>query len=599
MVTQTIRYSKWYRGQLIFSAAALVVFLLFFVWTFLGLTGMAGLRDLFSLLGAVLDLLVLFVFLLFLIMTVVTIYRMVGALYYRLYFSDTSLIVLSFSGPGRKSKEYPYADILRVKRGLVRGELIVETAGSPLRLTPFLYEGREKRLLAEFAKRLPPEKIEPDLENSLRKFKKYDAILYPLLIGLFAGIFIINFQSGGIGLIRPRIGWPDAVPWKLGTFYKALSVDEAGTAWFATTNVDTKSTRVGRADGGSTRVWDIPAAAFEGGDGAYDISGVTGNAEGDPVVFLESYMLSWNGAEWIDTPLPGEILNYLGYSVAGNALQYITSVGNLFTFYSCDLNRLECEAFSMPDAITAGGMTPWAYKGSAGGPAVAAAAKEGLIAFYQFRDGSWVQLGGELDLPIADFMAFTLDSHNALWVTKSMAQQNAWDRYTQGPLAFGRCDDAQGEWQWSSLDAFTGSFEQGVDYMEVDPRGRIWIAGHYRTADVGIGETAGVYTVGGGKAEEIIRYTDANSNFQTGISDCGLVQGPDGRMWSCDSGLVSLDSRAEKLPSPLPEWLSDLGNHKYRFIGLGVVCALELVYFAVLGILFVKRRASKSAAPNP
>jgi hypothetical protein len=505
-------------------------------------------------------------------------------------FKESSFQVWSFSWSGKKNAEYRYEDVLAVKRGQMRGGMDVVLSGStPLHLTPLMYEDKEKRFFSEFEMRLPSGKMEPDLKASILKYKKYDKIMLPIYFAMIAGV----------SLVKSKLGWPDVVPWNLGTNYRIISVQDNGAVWFATWILTSNDTRIGLMQGESAKYWELPAKAYPGSDSSFNILGVSGNAKGNPVVIFESYVLSWDGEEWENLSIPAGIMSYVGYSVSNYSLEFFSAEESGYLFWSCEINRVECRQLPVPDALNESNTHPIAYHGSASGPIVAVANPDGPVSFFRFQQGGWSMIGEPIAIPAKDLLAFAVSGDGTIWVTRDLSPSSSWDRSTKGPLAFGRWDGARKEWLWGALDAYPGSFQQRVEYMEVDSRGRIWIAGHFETNDIGIGGTASAYVIQGETAAEIVRYTDDNSNFQIGIGGCGLVQAPDGMLWSCDSGLISLDSSAEKLPTPIPAWLSDLGLHKYQMIGIGMVCGLEIVYFGVLGLLYLRRRKSDQAAGTP
>jgi hypothetical protein len=533
MTTVIIRYSKWQRFNL---AAAALIFAGLFVFTLTLLSDFSILPILF--------------FVLVLAMGVATFIqgvRAVNAILFRIEFLESVFRVSSFSWRGKKESNHPYADIRCVNRGLKRGEVIVEFDGStPLKLTPFLYEGKDKRLLSEFEKHLPAEKMEPGLAASLSRFKKYDKITYPLQIGFNVGLYLLCIQMVGVDLLRPRYGWPNEIPFKLGTFYKALSVDEQGAVWFATNNVDTDAVQIGRLFSGIVERWDVPADAFLDKDSGYGISAVIGNSEGFPVVYLRMYTLTWNGEEWKrdpHDPFP--------------------------------------ESPAVTDASSGSEIKPISYDRSAAGRFLAAGEVKGPITFYRYEDEKWNAVTGPLDLWKPFLLAWTVSDDGTIWVTKELIVDTLRQGYSPGPLAFGHWDAAAEEWRWSVTEAFPESFKQKISNMLIDPRGRVWIAGYYETADVRIGETAAAFAINGEKADLVVRYTDKNSNLQ----DSYIVQGPGGRLWSAGSTLVSLDASAEELPAPLPEWVAGLDDFKFQWIIIGIVLVMEAAYFIVLGIM--------------
>lgn len=582
MTTETIRFSKWQRISL--AASALIIFgaLIFSFYFIFDLSFLAFLS--------------IFVVLALAVGVVILGIRAINAFLFRIEFSESYFQVQSFLWRGKKVLEYHYSDVGLVKRGVSRGEVIVEFDGSePLRLTPFVYEGKEKRLIAEFEKHLPSEKMEPGLEIALSRFKKWDKITYPLLIGIQAGLYLIIGQIVGMDLARPYHGWQNTIPYKSGTFYKSLSVDDQGAVWFTTTNVDTNAVQIGRLSGGTTKRWNIPANAFSGNDNAYDILGVTGNSKGFPVAFLREYLIFWTGTEWKRKPISQKIYWHDGLTVSDDTLHFLDGSGGEYKYWSCPLEEDGCESVSIPKPLMGSDIRSVSSGGSEWKPVLAMGDSKGPITFYQYEGGKWNAVTGPLNLWEPFLLAWTISKDGTLWVTKELNVNTMRQGYSPGPLEFGHWDAAAGEWLWSATEAFPGSFQQEITSMTVDPRGRIWISGYYESADVNIGKTAAAFAIHGERAELVVRYTDKNSNFQ----DIGIVQGPDGRLWSAESSLVSLDAGAEKLPAPIPAWIADLDNLKISGILIGVVLTLEAAYFTIMGILYLKRKRFANPGVNP
>ncbi|MBN1438016.1 MAG: hypothetical protein JW929_01295 [Anaerolineales bacterium] len=591
----TLRFSKVQRGLMVFSALICAAMPVFFLWAVLAICGI-GLPGDLRLLPCGIAAVLVFLGLGFTFVAFLTAIRACNCHSFRLEFLESTFRIRSFTWRGKKESEYRYEDVLTAKRGTVRGELILEIAGSkPLRLTPFLYEGKEKRLLAELERRLPPGRMEPDLGNALTRFRKYDKLLYPVLIAILAGLLLNAGQSMAVDVLRQFGAWRNAVPWDLHTHYRTVSAQDTGDVWFADYTLASEDARIGVIRDGSAQYWNFPAAVFQDDDSSYDILGVWGDPGGNPAVIFESYVAIWDGAEWRTFALPGDVPRYLGYAVYKYSLVYLSAEQDGYRFWSCNLGSIHCDSLPIPDALAEADLQPVSFRGFPSGPVLAAGSGTKPVSFYRFAAGHWAAVGGPLPFSTRFFLGFTVSSEETLWVARDLDLAPGDMRYSSGPLAFGHWDAGAGEWQWSATAEFPGTFEQGVEGMEVDLQGRIWVVGHYRTADIGIGDTAAAYVVRGESAVEVVRYTDEDSNFQIGIGDCAMVQAPDGKLWTCDSGLVSLDAAAEELTPPLPAWLVELGLHKYQMILLGLICGLEVLYFLVVGIVYLKRRKAESA----
>ncbi|MBN1438015.1 MAG: hypothetical protein JW929_01290 [Anaerolineales bacterium] len=461
--------------------------------------------------------------------------------------------------------------------------MIVEAAKKlPLKLTPFVYEGREKRLLAQFEKRLP-EKIEPGLEQALLVFIKYDKLSYSLQIGMQVLLFSLVILLTGLDLVRPYFGWPNAVSHQWGTFYRAFSVDKHGAVWFVTKNVNSDAVQVGRLLDGSVDRWDIPSEALADDLEVYGTRAVFGNSTGNPVLLLDKAVLFWTGTEWLRKPIPGDFYWSRGISISEDVLRFIQYEDGIYQLRSCPFEAQGCDTLPVPEVIAAPGANLVFY----GGSLIVAGPEEGPITFYRNEDGRWDPVAGPLDLNENSLLAWTFSGDGTLWVLRGFSTGGHIRDYRLGPLAFGHWDAAANEWHWYAVNPFPEGLAQEIDGITVDPRGRIWIYGRYTTPKVSLGYAAAAYVVHDEFADLVVRYTDSNSNLQKG----GIVQGPDGRLWSADSALVSLDATTEDLPAPLPAWIADLDNTTVMFVLLGVLFVVEAAYFIVQAVM--KREEKK------
>jgi hypothetical protein len=595
MTPVTIRYSIMLRVQGVILCLVPAAAIVFFILISSHFTDLLSLPFPLSLLGIGMGLFMLVIVLVFLLGLGLLAIRAAQYLFFRMEFLENSFRIYSFSWSGKKVADYPFTDVLRVGRGPFRGTVDIQLAGAnPLRLTPLLYEAKGEKLFSELEQRFPPEKVERNLKDSVLNFKGWDFLTYPILIGMLAGVLLLAWQSAGLDIFRSNATWAYAAPRNFEFSYKAVSTEEDGTVWFGASSLFSKNAQISRLQDGSLQTWDVPLSAFASGDNAYDIIGVAGTADEKPAWITEKYFATWTGTEWARTPLPMEILNYLGFSIAGHSLQYVSAKGSEYRLISCDLTLRICHSLEAPGSLEKSGTYAMLYRGSASGPVVAAGTTKGPVSFLRFQEGTWSEIAGPLRIPAHTLMAFTVAGDGTLWVIKDLSGGPLDGGFTKGPLAFGRWDAAAGEWRWINMAAFAKSYEMDPENMEVDPLGRIWIAGHFRTKEILIGETASAYAINGGQAEEIVQYTDDNSNFQMGIGDCPMVQGANGTLWSCEIDLISLDAAAEKLPDPVVKSSVDVSALKYRMLGLGVVCLMELAYFAILAVIYLLRKKAQT-----
>ncbi|MEW5939047.1 MAG: hypothetical protein AB1750_05255, partial [Chloroflexota bacterium] len=69
---------------------------------------------------------------------------------------------------------------------------------------------------------------------------------------------------------------------------------------------------------------------------------------------------------------------------------------------------------------------------------------------------------------------------------------------------------------------------------------------------------------------------------------------PDGRIWTFDRKITSMDTSLENLPSPLPDWFANLD---WNIIRLGIAFAQIIfsIYLAIQTVLWQRPKKTKSS----
>jgi hypothetical protein len=171
---------------------------------------------------------------------------------------------------------------------------------------------------------------------------------------------------------------------------------------------------------------------------------------------------------------------------------------------------------------------------------------------------------------------YFLDDHNSLWVLSE-----------EDDKCFVQKIDLNGALLLTQLPTPQEAHgRRHYYYFMVDSAERLWTVPGFPLF------IAVFHPVWNNTAEEVMHYTEANSNFQTGISGRPALL-PDGTIWSMGRRLSRMDTNLTELPSPLPNWFAAWDWSLIR-IGVMVVQFLVSIIFYRLSVkppLFQKRTA--------
>jgi hypothetical protein len=204
--------------------------------------------------------------------------------------------------------------------------------------------------------------------------------------------------------------------------------------------------------------------------------------------------------------------------------------------------------------------------------------------FYRLQDDRWQELAGPSSgNPIKDF---AMDHNGRLWALNRPWRDDAW--------MIGQYDPGTASWAWSELEPAGDSLVREYHAIQVDARGRVWLAGTYQDVRLRARNFVTVFEpVPGAPARRIVEYDDDNSNYQGDISPGSLRLGPDGRIWTADDRLVWMDSTAPELPRPLPAWLASATSLRGRiFLTVGSVIILTPMM-----VFLIRQRRRQERAP--
>jgi hypothetical protein len=585
------RYKLWFR--------------LLFLFLFLVLLAMAGwMGSMVVPMAArhlepfMIDLVIVVVLVSLLVLLGIVLLGYVGFFYwtYRLEFGESRLQTRMIYHPFLRPFCCAYEDVVQIRRGMVRGLLeIVPRDGKPLQVGVRAFEEGGERLLDELSKRVDAERIAPDLGTSLWKYTWFDRLqLVFLVVILF--FQVVNFYLLiGHNFVLGSVAWKSAWGGVLFNSVETFALDSDGTPWIVAESGSVDDCRVHHITHSGTQTWDLPDDV-DGQLGCGFPRGVAQDGAGRPVVIYVDRLLHWDGEAWLREPFaPAEsgLSVYPGWVASRDSQVWGTAEtanGSESVLFGLDLSSGEWRVVPPPDSAVNDGLAmSYRFHQSADGSLLVLMTGENQVRLYLLRDGEWLEPGYPIFMPSpAGILDFATDSAGRIWLLLAVGS---------GKYALGRFDPETTAWDWGELESEQDLY-RFYRSMEVDERGRVWLAGlASRKQSAGVATFAGLILdvfelTADGQARRIVCYTTDNSNYQSGYSMNygGTHLGVDGRMWAAEDRLVWVDSTAHNLPDPLPDWIVAVTSGDARLILLSFSLVVLVMYAAVYALAQRARR---------
>ncbi len=495
---------------------------------------------------------------------------------YHLEFGDSHLRVRSIYHPFIHRFECSYDDIISIKRGAIRNYLVVvPREGKPLQLPVNSFEGGAERLLNELSERVNAEFIKADIAISLRQYNRFDRIIVLAIVLMLVGAAGFMYQVTGHDFIRVRVAWEPFGKSIRYTRVDTFSLDSDGSPWLFVHSVFRDSYQVQHFTDGDVQTWELSPSIGDllefGSPG-----GVARDDKGYPWVIYDDHFLHWTGETWQDTPFPVGRIRYgrFGLAISGPqvwAIALPTDDADAVIFNQ-DMASGESRTISAPDSAIQAGMDIRRIRLLADGSVMVLAKSDDQSALYALVDGRWQEPHYPIEMPpSAEVLDFAVAPDGQIWTLLAISQDQS--------FFLGNLDLATMTWAWSQIDPTYGPYDEGYRSIEVDSWGRVWLNGSHGKGEIWHGVLLAVFeAIPGSDAKRVVRYTTHNSNYQS--NSHSLLFGPDGRVWSADKTLVWIDSNAQNLPRPLPDWTVELASRENQPIGF-------LIYFVTIAIFIV------------
>jgi hypothetical protein len=469
----------------------------------------------------------------------------------RLEFDDTHLLLRVIPHPTVRSYRVAYSDIVQVKRKAHGLLLIVPRNGKPLRLGANGFEGGTKALLAELSKHIPPERFEPDLEVALRRYTWRERALIGVFVVLLLAEVGTCLGTWGKGLLLDQVAWTTGVPLDWHQSVTAFTFDRSGTLWMVVKTFPTDSQEVWRMGAEKVTQWSVPPMVTLTGksDDIFQVvSHISIDANGYPWLVFGENLFRWTGEDWERVDI-GE--GWLRKTIAGSRQMWVWNAlaGKAASpFVGVDITSGYALPVALPEPAVKLGMKITEIRTAVDGSALVLASGKDQCRLYFFDDGQWHENVLTFDTLKSCPDEFTLDPQGHVWVLSLEDINQNTNDYT---YKIGKHDFDSQAWTWytvtlSSKDALNGY--HSIQSLTVDGRERLWLRAD-RQVDVW-------EPLADGTLQRIVQYTSENSGYP-GYGN-NLYQNRDGRIWIAGGKLAWIDSNAENLPRPLPDWISGL-----------------------------------------
>jgi hypothetical protein len=527
----------------------------------------------------------------FLLFPAMFLYLSLAAWKFRATFGESKFSVRPFLYQGFSTCRYSYAEIQRIERGSRKSILrILDGQGGFYELPCGSLEGGINRVIDEFERRLPADKIEPAIREPLAGNNWLDgaqAVLWSLVVFGWAMYFLASMNRQY--LLLP-LGW-NRGDYSANRFeVEGIKIDSLGDPWLLSwQSYDTNLWQIRHITGQETEIWDVPG--LNTGDRLN--FGIMQDSRNQPWLIFEKRLSHWEGGQWVDYPFP-EDADW--FSPGDGPLTQPDSILWRLAPSKDHLLRLDLRAappqakkLPLPDAALPGGYSLDRLFGVSENELIALFDRKADAGLFRYRENQWEELtiiAGE-EPSYSYIRDSTLDSKGQIWILlmTGIAEKT-----------IGKYDPADNSWTWYAT-PFPASSGGNYEFTNIllDARGRLWLTERFFGPKAGADKLAVFEEDPAGAWKEIRRYTEDNSGFQS-MAIAYNPQAPGGRIWTWGRQVYWIHGDADELPSPLPEWLAFLNGSEGGVWTMGFILALILL---ILVLQSVSRNVSKKKNQNP
>lgn len=470
----------------------------------------------------------------------------------RLIFDDEQISLETIAGMdwllqrGLKPFSVKYGRVRSLMLGVFGTVEIIEMSGAKYTLIPLLFGNRYgEDMVIELKNRVPPEAIAPRLKDTgaIEKWHRQSrniTVITSLIAALLLFVLFLEPPHSwfiNIWETETRLPWFESVD--------EYSVDPQGGFWVISRGW--KNYHVFHNPKIKESVWEWKRDSAFGRPYPTYIS-VT--EDGSPLIWLNTGVLHYVVDHWQEIPFKDEqkIILWDGM-VSGRYGWFVDRQGHVV---KVDALTGTWSELALPITAEQRSLSPISASPMPDGNLLVLMSNDIESRVYRLSNGKWT----DQEIPIIQANGWArdyfLDGDNALWVLLEVGYGN----FVVEKI------DSLGSVSLTQLPESLNNEERVIDKyraLMVDSHGRLWVYG-VSPSSVVVFEPAW-----NDNARELVRYTENNSNFQNRTS-FPPVMTADGKIWSFDEQIISVDTNLKDLPKPLPSWYASLDWNSVRLI---------------------------------
>ncbi len=302
---------------------------------------------------------------------------------------------------------------------------------------------------------------------------------------------------------------------------------------------------------------------------------ISGDADGEPVIWLKNGIMRYTTNKWEFVPYKENLELEPSSKLEAISNGYVVALsgkgGRLLTMNASNGDWYE---LMLPVGARQNGLMPESIKRTVDGELLVLMKNNRESRVYLLSRGEWSPHEYaiiEADGLIRDYF---LDQEDMLWVLLSIRGQFIVERLNK-----------EGNVSVTKI-PISNKKEDATRYysLHVDTFGRLWIEG---SSPIFIAVFDPVWD---GAADELIRYTITNSNYQVNISSPAVLL-PDGKLLSFGRQVVSMNTSMKDFQDPLSDWYASLN---WDVIRMGLLT----IFYLLIIIPPVSQKIYRLALPG-
>ncbi|MBK7317308.1 hypothetical protein [Candidatus Villigracilis affinis] len=484
----------------------------------------------------------------------------------RLIFDDEQISLETIAGMdwllqrGLKPFSVKYGRVRSLMLGVFGTVEIIEMSGAKYTLTPLLFGNRHgEDIVIELKNRVPPEAIAPSMKDAgaIEKWHRQSRNI-SAITSLIAALYLL------VVFLEPPHSWFINI-WETETRFPwfesvdEYSVDPQGGFWVISQG--SKNYHVFHIPKKKDNAWEWKRESAFGTPYPKYISVME---DGTPLIWLDTGVLRYVVDHWKEIPFENDqSVSILDGMVSGRYGWFVDRQGHVVRVDA--LTGIWSE-LALPEMAEQRGLSPVSASPMPDGDLLVLMRNDTESRVYRLSNGKWT----DQEIPIIQANGWAkdyfLDGDNALWVLLEVEYGN----FVVEKI------DSLGSVLLTQLPESLNNEERVIDKyraLMVDSLGRLWMYG-VSPSSVVVFEPAW-----NDNARELVRYTENNSNFQNGTS-FPPVMTADGKIWSFDDQIISMDTNLRDLPRPMPSWYALLDWNTIRLILL--FSQIAVLYFPLI-----------------